>query len=88
MLPDDFPILYIWALRERGLADRTIFSRASTLITFLRSAGIDGLVTRRELPRYTEEFVDAHNQTEISRLFGPLSDFSSATAVGNRKLPT
>lgn len=61
-------ILYIGVLRGRGLADRTIFNRASTLLTFLRSAGIDGLLARRELPRYTERFVDAYNHAEIARL--------------------
>src|ERR1700730_2004764 len=32
---------YMGKLRERGLADRTIFNRISTLLCFLRAFGID-----------------------------------------------
>jgi integrase/recombinase XerD len=59
---------YMAELRERGLADRTIFNRISALSTFLRNFGIDRLLSRRDLPRYTEKFVDAYNEVEIAQL--------------------
>lgn len=48
-------IAYMAALRDRGLADRTIFNRMSTVLTFLRSFGVEGLLSRRDLPRYTQK---------------------------------
>ena len=68
-------------LRERGLADRTIFNRISALATFLRSFGIDGLLSRRDLPRYTEKFVDAYNEVEIAQLI-QAGDKRSRTVFG------
>jgi len=59
-------IAYTTALRSRGLADRTIFNRVSTVLTFLRSFGIEGLLSRRDLPRYTQKSVDAYNEAEIA----------------------
>ncbi len=43
---------YMAELRERGLADRTIFNRISALTTFLRTSGIDGLLSRRAPCRF------------------------------------
>lgn len=40
-------IAYMATLRDRGLADRTIFNRMSTVLTFLRSFGVEGLLCRR-----------------------------------------
>jgi hypothetical protein len=54
------------ALRDRGLADRTIFSRVSTVLTFLRSFGVEGLLSRRDLPRYTQKSVDAYGVSSRS----------------------
>jgi len=71
-------IAYMTALRSRGLADRTIFNRVSTVLTFLRSFGIEGLLSRRDLPRYTQKSVDAYNEAEIARLL----------RAGNRKSQT
>jgi integrase/recombinase XerD len=59
---------YMAELRERGLADRTIFNRISALTTFLRASGIDGLLSHWDLPRYTEKSVDAYNEVEIAQL--------------------
>ncbi len=50
-------IFYMAALRERGLADRTIFNRISTVLSFLKSSGIEGLLSRKDLPRYTQKSV-------------------------------
>lgn len=38
-------------LHDHGLADRTIFNRMSTVLTFLRSFGIEGVLSRRLDPR-------------------------------------
>jgi len=62
-------IAYMAALRERGLADRTVFNRISTMLSFLRSFGIEGLLARRDLPRYTQKSVDAYGEGEIAQLF-------------------
>jgi integrase len=61
-------VSYMAQLRERRLADCTIFNRISTLLTFLRSSGINGLLSRQDLPRYTERFVDAYSEQEIAQL--------------------
>lgn len=61
-------IAYMAALRDRGLADRTIFNRISTVLTFLRSFGVEGLLSRRDLPHYTQKSVDAYGEAEIGRL--------------------
>jgi integrase len=61
-------IAYMAALRDRGLADRTIFNRVSTVLTFLRSFGVEGLLSRRDLPRYTQKSVDAYGEAEIAQL--------------------
>jgi len=61
-------IAYMAALRDRGLADRTIFNRTSTVLTFLRSFGVEGLLSRRDLPRYTQKSVDAYGEAEIAQL--------------------
>ncbi|HET8924799.1 MAG TPA: tyrosine-type recombinase/integrase [Candidatus Acidoferrum sp.] len=61
-------IAYMTALRDRGLADRTIFNRTSTMLTFLRSFGVEGLLSRRDLPRYTQKSVDAYSEAEIAQL--------------------
>jgi len=61
-------IAYMTALRERGLADRTIFNRMSTVLSFLRSFGIEGPLSRQDLPRYTQKSVDAYSEAEIAQL--------------------
>jgi integrase/recombinase XerD len=61
-------ISYMATLRDRGLADRTIFNRTSTVLTFLRSFGVEGLLSRLDLPRYTQKSVDAYNETETAHL--------------------
>jgi integrase len=61
-------IAYMAVLRDRGLADRTIFNRMSTVLTFLRWFGIEGLLSRRDLPRYTQKSVDAYHEAEIVEL--------------------
>jgi integrase/recombinase XerD len=38
------------------------------VLTFLRSFGIEGLLSRRDLPRYTQKSVDAYNEAEIAQL--------------------
>ena len=58
-------ISYMTTLRERGLADRTIFNRMSTILSFLRSFGIEGLLSRKDLPRYTQKSVDAYGEAEL-----------------------
>jgi integrase len=61
-------ISYMTALRARGLADRTIFNRMSTILSFLRSFGIEGLLSRKDLPRYTLKSVDAYSEAELVEL--------------------
>lgn len=61
-------IAYMAALRDHGLSDRTIFNRMSTVLTFLRSFGVEGLLSRRDLPRYTQKSVDAYSEAEIAQL--------------------
>jgi len=61
-------ICYMATLRKRGLADRTIFNRMSTVLSFLRSFGIEGLLSRRDLPRYTQKSVDVYNEADIAQL--------------------
>jgi len=61
-------IAYMSTLRERGLADRTIFNRMSTVLTFFRSFGVEGLLSRRDLPRYTHKSVDAYGEAAIAQL--------------------
>jgi integrase len=69
---------YMALLRERGLADRTIFNRLSSRLTFPRSFGIDGVLARRDLPRYVDKIVDAYSATEISQLLQAGEDRSRA----------
>jgi integrase/recombinase XerD len=69
---------YMAELRKRGLADRTIFNRISALTTFLRASGFDGLLSRRDLPSYTEKFVDAYNEPEIAQLLQSANQRSRA----------
>lgn len=71
-------IAYMAALRDRGLADRTIFNRMSTVLTFLRSFGAEGLLSRRDLPRYTQKSVDAYGEAEIAQLLRTGSEKSRA----------
>lgn len=61
-------IAYMAALRDCGLADRTIFNRMSTVLTFLRAFGVEGLLSRRDLPRYTQKSVDAYSEAQIAQL--------------------
>lgn len=63
-------VAYMAVLRERGLADRTIFNRTSTVLTFLRSFDIEGLLSRRDLPCYTQKSVDAYSEVEVAELLG------------------
>jgi len=48
----------------------------STVLTFLRSFGIEGLLSRRDLPHYTQKFVDAYSETEIAQLLRAGNDKS------------
>lgn len=85
-------VAYIAVLRERRLADRTIFNRTSTVLSFLRSFDVEGLLSRRDLPRYTQKCVDAYSEADVAELHVPATkrsrrslDFSSPQAVANRK---
>jgi integrase len=71
-------ISYLAALRDRGLADRTIFNRISTVLSFLRAFGIEGLLSRRDLPRYTHKSVDSYSETEIAELLSAGDERSRA----------
>jgi integrase len=71
-------ISYMTALRERGLADRTIFNRMSTILSFLRSFGIEGLLSRKDLPRYTQKSVDAYGDAELGELLRARDERSRA----------
>ncbi|HTZ46696.1 MAG TPA: site-specific integrase [Verrucomicrobiae bacterium] len=66
------------ALRERGLADRTIFNRISTMLSFLKSFGIEGLLSRKDLPRYTQKSVDAYSEAEVAELLKGVDERSRA----------
>lgn len=61
-------VTYMTALRDRRLADRTIFNRMSALLSFFRACGIEGLISRRDLPRYTQKPVDAYSDVELAQL--------------------
>jgi len=71
-------IFYMAALRERGLADRTIFNRISTMLSFLKSFGIEGLLSRKDLPRYTQKSVDAYSEAEVAELLKGVDERSRA----------
>ena len=74
-------ISYMALLRDRGLADRTIFNRISTILSFLRSFGIEGLLSRKDLPRYTQKSVDAYSEAEVAALLNS-SDKRSRAIFG------
>lgn len=71
-------ISYMTSLRNRGLADRTIFNRISAVLSFLRSFGVEGLLSRKDLPRYTQKSVDAYNETEVAELLKEVDERSRA----------
>ena len=65
---------YMTFLKNRGLAAHTIFNRAEALNIFLRANGITGLITRGDMPRYTEKVVAAYDEDELKRLFDAADD--------------
>jgi integrase len=71
-------ISYMTVMRGRNLADRTIFNRMSTVLSFLRSFGVEGLLSRKDLPRYTQKSVDAYSETEVAELLKEVDERSRA----------
>src|SRR5215472_17479691 len=67
-------------LRDRGLSDRTIANRFTSLLTFLRYAKIDvnemlPKSTRRKLTRYTEKKVEIYTPDEINKLIAASNEY-------------
>jgi integrase/recombinase XerD len=59
---------YVRFLRLRGNGDRTAANRVTVLRTFLRWAKVEGLITRRLIPTYTEKTVAAYSARQVQGL--------------------
>ena len=66
---------HMHALKQRGLADRTIYNHLARIGTLLRANGVNGLLSAADKPRYEEKEVEAYTTTEVSALFCA-ADFS------------
>jgi integrase len=59
---------------SKGLSDRTVYNKFELLMSFLKSAGIRGLATRRDWPKYTEQDVEVYEREELTTLFERCND--------------
>jgi integrase/recombinase XerD len=60
------------SFKEAGAADRTIYNRVQSLLTFLTNRGITGLIKKNEMPRFDEKDVDYYteqNPAELEQFF-------------------
>ena len=60
-------------LKNHGQGDRSIFNHFQGAITFLRSQGIAGLISRNDWPTYTAKKVAAYSEAELKTLFDTAS---------------
>ena len=64
---------WTWLKDVRGSAPRTIYNRIQTLLTFLKSRGVVGLLKPSEMPEFAEKDVDYYgesNPEELKKFFG------------------
>jgi integrase/recombinase XerD len=54
---------------EKGLHPRTCWNKFSNVMSFLKSNGIRGLVTKNDWPRFVEEEPEVYEQEELDKLF-------------------
>jgi len=54
---------------EKEQAPRSCWNKFATVMSFLKSKGIRGLVGKNDWPRYTEEAPEIYEQEELDRLF-------------------
>ena len=57
-------------LREqKKQSPRSVYNKFETVMTFLKSNGIRGLIGKNDWPRYTEEEPEMYEQEELNKLF-------------------
>lgn len=54
---------------EKEQAPRTVYNKFEHMMTFLKAAGIRGLVGKKDWPRYTEEEPEIYEKEELETLF-------------------
>jgi integrase len=54
---------------EKEHAPRTVYNKFEHVMTFLKAAGIRGLVGKKDWPRYTEEEPEIYENEELEKLF-------------------
>jgi integrase len=54
---------------EKEQAPRTVYNKFEHVMTFLKAAGIRGLVGKKDWPRYTEEEPEMYESEELVKLF-------------------
>lgn len=57
------------ALRQKGLAPRTIYNHVMRIKGFLRSQGVTGLLKTEDIPDYDEPEVEAYDADQLDALF-------------------
>jgi site-specific recombinase XerD len=60
---------FVAAQREQGYSDRTIYNRFESVVIFLKSQGIRGLVSKQDWPKYVEEDPEIYSVEQLIRLF-------------------
>jgi integrase len=64
---------FVSTLKKEGLSPRTCANRVCVVRSFLRWAGYPDVVSRREIPRYTEKVVAAYSTKQMIRLLNASS---------------
>jgi len=54
---------------DKDQAPRTVYNKFEHVMTFLKAAGIRGLVGKKDWPRFTEEEPEIYEQEELEKLF-------------------
>ena len=59
---------FVSTLKKQGLSPRTCANRVCVVRSFLRWAGYPDVISKREIPRYTEKVAAAYSTKQIMRL--------------------
>ncbi len=54
---------------ERELAPRSVYNKFEVVMSFLKSQGVRGLVSKNDWPRYTQEEPEIYEQEDLNALF-------------------
>jgi integrase len=82
LVPEDM-LIYLRALRKRGLHDRTMFDRHSEVRWFYTALGFDSKAVKilaGRAPRYEKKLVEKYTDEEIRNFFGSLTDLQFIVA--------